>query len=211
MKNIFDISVPLSPGLPVWPGDQKVEINQLFKIEKKGDSNLTSIKLSSHTGTHIDAPLHFVKDGKSTLEIPLELLIGNCLVVDARGLQKITPDDLNNMDIPESTTKILFKTDNSVLWENPKHIFKKDFCALTVEAARWIVDRNIHLVGIDYASIQLFTDPADTHVVLLSDEIVIVENLDLRFVQPGIYRLICLPLKIEGVEGTVARAILESV
>ena len=209
MKKIFDISVPLSPELPVWPGDQKIEITHQYKIEKKGDANLTSIKLSSHTGTHIDAPLHFVENGKTTLDIPLEKLIGKCLVTDAQGLQKITADDLNKMDIPKKTNKLLLKTDNSLLWKNPKHPFKKDYCALTADAAQWVVDHNIHLVGIDYASIQLFTDPADTHVILLSNEVVIVENLDLRFVKPGEYRLVCLPLKIEAVEGTLARAILE--
>lgn len=211
MKKIIDISVPLSPELPVWPGDQKIEINQHFKIEKTGDANLTSIKMSSHTGTHIDAPLHFVKDGKTTAEIPLEKLVGNCLVVDCCGLTKITADDLNKLNIPTATGKLLFKTDNSILWVNPKHTFQKNYCALTADAAQWVVDHNIHLVGIDYASIQLFTDPADTHVILLSSEVVILENLDLRFVDSVEYRLICLPLKIEGVEGTVARAILEEV
>ena len=209
MKKIIDISVPLSPGLPVWPGDQKVEIKQQFDMRKGDEANLTSLKLSSHTGTHIDAPLHFVNNGKTTAEIPLEKLIGTCQVIDCQGLNKISADDLIKLNIPASTKKLLIKTDNSKLWENPKHSFFENYCALTADAAQWVVDHGIHLVGIDYASIQLFTDTADTHIILLSNEVIIVENLDLRFVNPGSYRLVCLPLKIEGVEGTVARVILE--
>lgn len=209
-KKIIDISVPLSPELPVWTGDHTVQITQEYNMEKGDQANLTSLSMSSHTGTHIDAPLHFVDGGKTTAEIPLDHLIGSCLVVDCSGLKKITAADLAALNIPAGTKKVLLKTDNSAHWDNPKHPFYLDYCALTKEAAQWVVDHGIHLIGIDYLSIQLYTDPADTHVVLLSNEVVIVENLDLRFVAPGNYRLICLPLKIEGVEGTVARAVLEA-
>ena len=206
---MIDITVPVSPGLPVWPGDQEVEIFRQCDMEKGDELNLTSIKLSSHTGTHIDAPLHFVKGGKTTMEISPARLMGKCWVADARGLKKITEKDLDKMGIPAGVEKLLFKTDNSLLWENPEHVFNKDYCALTPGAARWVVERNIHLTGIDYASVQLFDDSADVHVILLSNEVVIIENLDLRRVVPGWYRLTCLPLKIKGVEGSPARAVLE--
>ena len=211
MKKIIDISVPLSPELPVWPNDQKVEIFQQSSIKIGEAFNLTNIKISSHTGTHIDAPLHFIENGNPIEKIPLDKLIGKCQVIDCRGLKKITANDLEKSNIPVGTEKLLIKTDNSILWENPKHTFKKDYCALTADAAQWVADNNIHLIGIDYASIQLYTDPPDTHVILLSNEIVILENIDLRFVEPNEYRLICLPIKINGVEGTVARVVLEIV
>ncbi len=211
MEKIIDISVLLSTQLPVWPGDHKVKIDQQFAMRNGDEANLTSIQMSSHTGTHIDAPLHFVNNGKTTEEISLDKLIGTCQVIDCQGKKEITADDLDKSNIPFDTEKLLLKTDNSILWENPKHEFRKDYCALTPAAAQWIVNHEIHLVGIDYASIQLFKDPKDTHVILLSNEVVILENIDLRFVEPGQYRLVCLPLKIEGVEGTVARAVLEQI
>ncbi len=209
MPKIIDISVPLSPNLPVWSGDGKMKITKVADMKKGDYANVSHLQMGSHTGTHIDAPLHFVANGKTTEEIPLEKLIGSCYVLDCRGLTSISADDLEKLKVPFDTKKLLFKTDNSKLWDNPEHEFYLDFCALTNDAAQWIVDRGIELVGIDYLSIQLYHDPMDTHVTLLSNEVVIVENLDLRFVAPGDYKLICLPLKIKGVEGTLARAILE--
>ncbi|RMH10976.1 MAG: cyclase family protein [Gammaproteobacteria bacterium] len=208
---IIDISVPLSSKLPVWPGEAAPKIRQTASMKKGDPCNVTFLEIGSHTGTHIDAPLHFVDDAGTTNEIPLEKLIGPCQVVDMRGKSRITAADLEALSLPEATEKILFKTDNSKLWDNPRHPFHEDFCALTADAAQWVVDHGIHLVGIDYLSIQLYHDSFDTHVILLSNEVVIVEGLDLRKVEPGNYRLICLPLKIEGVEGTLARAILEGV
>ncbi len=207
---IIDISVPLSSKLPVWPGEAAPQIRQTASMKKGDVCNVSFLEIGSHTGTHIDAPLHFVDDAPTTNEIPLEKLIGPCEVVDMRGKTRITADDLAALNLPEATEKILFKTDNSQLWDKPQHTFFEDFCALTADAAQWVVDQGIHLVGIDYLSIQRYHDNFDTHVILLSNEVVIVEGLDLRAVQPGNYRLLCLPLKIEGVEGTPARAILEA-
>lgn len=207
---LIDISVPLSPQLPVWTGENQLAISQKASIKNGEDANVTFLEVGSHTGTHIDAPLHFVDGGKTTEEIPLEKLVGPCQVLDFQGLEKITADDLQSKFAnAKPAEKLLFKTDNSRLWDNPKHEFYLDYCALTADASQWCVDNGVHLVGIDYLSIQRYYDPIDTHVILLSNEVVIVENLDLREVEPGEYRLICLPLKIEGVEGTLARAVLE--
>ncbi len=209
MPTITDISVPINPNLPVWPGEPQPIIKHKYRMSYGEDANVTHLAVGSHTGTHIDAPLHFVDGGKTTLEIPLEKLIGSCQVVDFQGKTSITAADLAALHLPEGTNKLLFKTDNSRRWADPTHPFFEDFCALTADAAQWVVDHGIHLVGIDYLSIQLYHDPFDTHVILLSAETVIVEGLDLRFVEPGSYRLICLPLKVVGVEGTLARAVLE--
>lgn len=206
---LIDISVPVNPKLPVWPGEPQPSITHKLRMSEGADANVTHLAVGSHTGTHIDAPLHFVDGGKTTLEIPLEKLIGPCQVVDFRGKSSITAADLAALQLPAGTEKLLFKTDNSSYWADPTHPFVEDFCALTADAAQWVVDNGIHLVGIDYLSIQLYHDPFDTHVILLSNETVIVEGLDLRYVEPGAYRLVCLPLKIAGVEGTLARAVLE--
>jgi arylformamidase len=206
---LIDISVPVNPKLPVWPGEAQPVITHKLRMSEGADANVTHLAVGSHTGTHIDAPLHFVDGGKTTLEIPLDKLIGLCQVVDLQGKTSITAADLEALRLPEGIQKILFKTDNSRLWADPTHPFFEDFCALTADAAQWVVDHGVHLVGIDYLSIQLYHDSFETHVILLSNETVIVEGLDLRHVEPGAYRLICLPLKVAGVEGTLARAVLE--
>lgn len=209
MAKLIDISVTLQPGLPVWPGSKPLSIIHTDSMKKGSDANVTRFETGSHTGTHIDAPLHFVDDAKTTLEIPLEKLVGPCQVVDCQGKTKITAADLEALHLQTGVEKLLFKTGNSRLWDDMTHPFYEDFCALTADAAQWVVDHGIHLVGIDYLSIQLYRDSFETHVILLSNEVVIVEGLDLRQVEPGNYRLICLPLKIQGVEGTLARAVLE--
>ena len=127
------------------------------------------------------------------------------VVVCARNMAR----DLEELDLPAGTERLLFRTDNSRLWEDPGHRFRTDYCALTLDAAEWVAGSGVRLVGIDYHSIQRFHDPADTHVVLLEREIVILEGLDLRQVEPGPYRLWCLPIKLKGVEGASARAVLE--
>lgn len=209
MPKLIDISVTLQPGLPVWPTNKPLSITRVDSMKNGSLANVTRFETGSHTGTHIDAPLHFVDDAKTTEEIPLEKLVGPCRVVDFRGKTKITAADLEALGLEDHVEKLLFKTDNSRLWENMTHPFYEDFCALTSDAAQWVADHGIHLVGIDYLSIQLFHDSPETHVILLSAEVVILEGLDLREVEPGNYRLICLPLKIKGVEGTLARAVLE--
>lgn len=208
MPKYFDISVSLDPKLPVWPESHGVNISKLMTSEKDG-WNVSRFDIDVHSGTHIDAPLHIIPDGKTTNEIPLAQLIGSCVVADLRGLKKITAKDLSDLNLPKETKKLLCKTDNSKNWKNPFHKFREDFCALTADAARWVADNGIHLVGIDYHSIQLFHDPPDTHQILLENEVVIVETLNLLEVPPGDYKLFCLPTKVNGVEGISARVVLE--
>ena len=210
MKKIIDITVPLSPRLPVWTDSHGVNISRLMEIEKDGWT-VSRLDIDVHSGTHIDAPLHIVPNGKTTNEIPLEKLIGKCIVADLQGLEKITADDFAKLNLPKDTKRLLCKTDNSRHWKNINHEFQTDFCSLKPDAAQWVVDQGIELVGIDYHSIQLYHDPPDTHQILLENEVVILETLNLLDVEPGEYRLICLPLKVEGVEGISVRAVLEYV
>lgn len=210
MKKIIDITVPLSPRLPVWTDSHGVNISRLMEIEKDGWT-VSRLDIDVHSGTHIDAPLHIVPNGKTTNEIPLEKLIGKCIVADLQGLKKITADDLAKLNLPKDTKRLLCKTDNSRHWKNINHEFRTDFCSLTADAAQWVVDNGIELVGIDYHSIQLYHDPPDTHQILLENEVVILETLNLLNVEPDEYRLICLPLKVEGVEGVSVRAVLEEI
>jgi len=207
---LYDITVPTHPELPVWKGDNKVKIWQSARISEGDICNVSNLKMGVHTGTHIDAPLHFVDGGKTTNEIPLSKLIGQCFVVELKGQKVITAQDLASLNIPPNTEKLLLKTDNSDLWKDLSHPFYEDYCALAADAAEWVRDNGIRLIGIDYLSISLFKDPPEiVHRILLKAEIVIIEGLNLTDIPTGNYRLFCLPMKVEGVDGIPARVILE--
>lgn len=206
---IMDISVPLSPGLPVWPGDPRIVLERYRVIGDGSASNDSRLACSVHAGTHVDAPGHFIENGSTVEQLPLDILMGRTWVAEALTADVITPDLLENLDMPAGTTRLLFKTRNSSIWENPEQPFKTDFVALNADAATWIVEHGVRLVGIDYLSIQMFEDPeAPTHRILLEAGVIIVEGLNLRNVRPGSYRLICLPLKLAGSDGAPARAVL---
>jgi len=194
--------------LPLWPGDPELRLQWAANIEQGDLVNLTELSMGIHTGTHIDAPLHFLPNGKPIDSLSLNVFVGEAQVVAIpQNVNLITVDILQ--DVCEiNAARILFKTKNSQLWDTSK--FQQDYVALEASAAQWLVDQGVQLVGIDYLSIAPFKDPAPTHETLLNNEVVIVESLDLRLVKPGIYTLICLPLKLVGREAAPARAILLS-
>ena len=162
-----------------------------------------------HSGTHVDAPLHFIDQGASVEQLPLDILVGPTAVIEIPDADIITQDILESQPLPEEITRLLIKTRNAILWTDYKHTFNPDFVALDRQAARWVVDRGIGLIGVDYLSVQRFSDkdPA-THRVLLEAGVVIVEGLNLHDVKPGSYQLICLPIKLVGSDGAPARTIL---
>jgi len=203
----LDISAPIDPGMPTFEGDPPVSL-ELAKSLARGDvCNLTRVDMGAHTGTHIDAPIHFVAGGAGSEAISLDAVIGPAWVVDARDQHgAITAADLDRLAIPRGETRILFRTPNSQLWERPG--FQTGFVGLDASAAAAIVTRRTTLVGIDYLSIAPFGDPTPTHVALLSAGVVVLEGLDLRAVEPGPYELLCLPLRIMGSDGAPARAVL---
>lgn len=206
---IFDISVPVSPALPVWPGDPRVVLERFRKISDGSDSNDSKIACSVHCGTHVDAPAHFIENGSTIESLPLDVLIGPATVAEFPEIDRITPDLLEKKKLPLGIKRLLLKTKNSNLWIDPEHSFNPDFVALSTESAAWMVARGIQLVGIDYLSIQLFSDTEPhTHRTLLDAGIVIVEGLNLQKVSPGCYQLICLPLKLAGSEAAPARVVL---
>jgi arylformamidase len=208
VKRIYDISLQLSEHMPVWPASERYQLKWKKKISK--DSvNESCLSLNTHTGTHIDMPYHFRDTGKRVGDIPLERLMGDALVVECPELKLITPEFLSGIDIPPGCTKILFKTLNSFDNYIEQEGFREDYVALSPEGAEWIVRNNIALVGIDYLSIQSFGEDGDrTHKTLLSNEVLILEGLDLRKVAGGVYMLVALPLSIPEAEGAPVRAIL---
>jgi len=208
---IYDVSVPISDLLPVWPGDPRVEIESLSRIENGQGANVTRLSMSSHTGTHVDAPFHFVERGLTVDRLPLGLLMGPAFVAEMDGLEgnKIEVFDLASLHFPRSTTRLLLKTRNSYLWEDRLTEFEWDYVHLTPQAAEWLVKRGIQVVGVDYLSVEAFgTSDHRVHRTLLEAGTMIIEGLNLSRVPFGPCRLICLPLKIQGGDGAPARVLV---
>lgn len=209
----YDISIPIHPQMPVWPGDPPIQIHRISKIEDGAPANVSKISMTVHAGTHIDAPYHFLGGNAATVEqLPLNLLTGRAYVLHLPDdVDLITADILRNAEIPTRTRRILFKTRNSKLWQNPDHEFKEDFVAVSPDGAQYLIERGVKLVGVDYLSVAPFEDGIPTHSLLLKAGVIIVEGLDLSQVSQGRYTLYCLPLKLTAVDGAPARAILVGV
>ncbi len=207
---IYDISLTISPDLPTWPGDSGITLERTSKMEEGADANVTQMSLGVHSGTHVDAPFHFMGGDSDTVEaLPLNVLTGPALVVNLpNAVVDITVADLRAADIPEGTNRLLLKTRNSAWWAAGNNTFQEDFLALDAAAAEWLVARGVKLVGVDYLSVAPFRDGIPTHRILLGAEVIALEGLDLSDVEPGAYTLYCLPLKIAGSDGAPARAIL---
>lgn len=207
----YDISLPISPDIPVWPGDPAVIVQRVGKIEDGDGANVSNFSMSAHTGTHVDAPFHFVKDGRTLEDVPLNLMMGRAYVLHLPDVDLITADVLAKADIPPRTRRVLFKTRNSDLWARGEKEFQTDFVALSEDGAQYMVNRGVKLVGIDYLSIAPFRNSQPTHEILLKENIVILEGLNLSEVSQGRYSFYCLPLNLQGVDGAPARAILVGV
>ncbi len=207
----YDISLPISSDLPVWPGDPPFERKLIDSIARGGQTNTSFLAMSAHMGTHIDAPDHFLGNGRTIENLPLNILTGRVYVLHLPQADLITADMLAQADIPPRTRRILFKTRNSELWKHKEKNFQTDFVALAPDAAEYLVGHGFKLVGIDYLSIAPYDNGRPTHQILLRAGIVIVEGLDLSAVSPGRYTLHCLPLKLVGSDGAPARAILVGV
>jgi len=205
---IHDITLTLKPGIPNWPGEEGPLFKPISEIARGDVANVTLLSFASHTGTHVDAPFHFLSGGRTVDALPLDSLIGKALVVEMAEEGHISAAVLERARISQGTERILFRTRNSELWNSPQ--FDKGFVALTPDAAKWLVDHDIKLVGIDYLSIEPFRAPREhpTHTTLLRAGVVIVEGLDLRAIRPGEYTVVCLPLKAFGLDGAPARVVL---
>lgn len=202
-----DISVPLRDGMVHWPGDPECRITRVNKMEEGAVCNLTHLSMSAHTGTHMDAPRHFVADGLTMEQMPLEPVIGRCRVIEFDVESQITADDLKDLRLLPGQ-RVLFKTRNSTRsWAMSE--FDKDFISIRADAAQLLVDLKIMTLGVDYLSIGGYgKDVVETHQIMLGAGMWVIEGLNLAEVKPGYYDLICLPLKIEGADGAPCRAVL---
>jgi arylformamidase len=202
---IYDVTVPLSKELVVYPGDPHVKITRRTKVnDNEAKWNLSRYTFSSHAGTHVDPPFHLIEDGVTVDKLPLELLMGPARVVEISA-PYIDEAVLAEFDFTPDA-RLLFKTRNSYLWSQKN--FVKDYVYLTAGAARLLVNDGIKVVGIDYLSVDKFDSEPETHMTLLSGGAIIIEGLDLRDIEPGNYEMICLPLKVAGGDGAPARVVL---
>ncbi len=205
---IYDISIPISPTMPTYPGDPPVVVEPIKQIGKGSRSNVSHVAFGDHTGTHFDPPRHFIPGGKTIDQLDLTVLYGPARVVDfTRVEREITARDLERARIPPRTTRVLFKTRSSALWGRAG--FQENYVGVAWDAAEWLVARGVKLVGVDYLSVETYgaSEPR-THRALLGAEIIVVEGLNLRGIKPGKYTFVGLPLKIQNGDGAPGRAIL---
>ncbi len=204
---IIDISVAVDDKLPLWPNAITPQCTKHLSLDQGHVCNDSSIHFGLHAGTHIDAPLHFVSGGKSIDKMPLEIFVGPVFVAHLPKVKEISAVDLDKLKIPKHITRILFKTSNSVLWSKGS-VFTKNYVGLTADAAQWLTKRKFILVGVDYLSIAKFDEAVAVHKILLGKEVALLEGINLSKVKPGMYQLMCFPIKIGGQEAAPVRAIL---
>jgi len=207
---IYDVSLPISPALPVWPGDPAVVLEQTSSMDAGAHDNISRLACGVHTGTHVDAPHHFLNDHRTVETLALDVLVGPAQVVQIPGdVKVVNAEALEKAGLPAGIERLLLKTSNSQLWERGENTFYQDFVAISADGADWLVRYGIKLVGIDYLSVAPYHQSIPTHRALLTAGIIIVEGMDLSAIQPGRYELFCLPLKLVGSDGAPARVILQ--
>jgi arylformamidase len=205
-----DISVALDSDLPIWPGSPGILTTLRTSLGRGDDANVTQLDIDVHTGTHVDAPRHFIDRGLTLEELGLDAFIGPAVVVDTGASTEITASVLERAMIPEDTQRLLLRTTNSSRLDLYRTPFDSDFAALTLDGAEWLATQDLRLVGIDYLSIQRYSEPRGVYRALLGTGMAILESLVLADVTPGEYELICLPMRLVNAEGAPARAILGS-
>ncbi len=210
---IYDVSVPLSATTPTYPGDPKIEIKDWATLANGDAANVSLLHMGAHSGTHVDAPVHFIAGAPKVASLPLSALIGVAEVVEVPPERRVIDEAFVSTSCNGPSERVLFKTRNSEFWARPQDGFRVDYTYIDSAAAARLVLLGKKLVGIDYLSIEAFQS-ADfaTHLELLSNGVVILEGLDLSAVPAGTYELMCLPLKIAGGsgDGAPARAVLRS-
>lgn len=209
MTDWIDVSVAVRKGMPHWPGDPAFHIHRVADQTKGDVCTVSQMDLGVHTGTHMDAPLHFLSNGACIDELPLDATVGPARVIEIHNPVAISQEDLLPHHL-QAGQRILFKTSNSIrAWEH--NGFYEDFVYIAQDAARYLAGIGVRTVGVDYLSVGGYRkDSLETHVALLEAGIWIIEGLNLKHIVPGDYDLICLPMKLEGAEGAPARAILRS-
>ncbi len=205
---IYDISVTIDEGMVVWPGSEPVKLTFLGHVDRGDQNTSTQMSMNAHTGTHVDAPLHFVKGGVGVDLLDLNVLVGPARVVDAGNADALTRDVFEGLNIPPGAERLLVHTRNSGWWAHGETAFHDDYVAVTKDGAEWLVEHGVKLIGVDYLSVAWKKDTASPHHVLLGAEVIPLEGLNLTGIEPGMYQLVALPMKLAGRDGAPTRAIL---
>lgn len=206
---LYDLSIPIQPGMTLWPSDPPLSMTLARSMARGDGANVTRLEFGAHTGTHMDAPFHFVRDGTGIDQIPLETLIGPSRVLDLTGIPgHIDRAALEGCNLA-GVTRALFKTRNSARWARDEREFDKNFIAVVHDGARYLIERGIKLVGVDYLSVEPYgSKDHPVHLALLPARVVIVEGLNLSAVPAGDYELIALPMKLKDCDGAPTRVVL---
>lgn len=210
---IYDVTVPLRNGLPTWPGDPEIRIATSRSLANGDDANVSMLNFGAHTGTHVDAPAHFIEGAAMVESLPLEVLIGEVEVIEVPGEVRAIDETFVESHCASGVERIIFKTRNSQFWSEPEPQFHTDFTYVELAAATRLVRSGLRLIGIDYLSIEKYDSAKpEVHQELLSHGVVILEGLDLSAVPAGKYELICLPLRLrsEKGDGAPARVVLRA-
>ena len=205
----IDVSVPLKSGMVHWPDNPPVRIERMLDMDRGDVANVSTITFGSHTGTHMDAPIHFLRDGEGMDRMPLGATMGRARVIEIQDPSSVKPGELEAHKVGRGE-RVVFKTKNSTRrwWEED---FIEDFVYVSQEAGRYLADRGVRTVGVDYISVGGFhEDGPETHQALLGAGIWIIEGLDLTGIEPGEYDLICLPIKVKDGDGSPARALMRA-
>jgi arylformamidase len=206
-KKWMDISVTIKAGMAHWPDNPPIKVDRMLDMERGDLCNVSVLSFGSHTGTHMDAPLHFLRNGRSLDRMPLDATIGPARVIEIRDKEAVKVEEIKNQRI-KAGERVLFKTRNSTRsWKSDN--FDEDFVYISKEAAAFLAKTKVMTVGIDYLSVGGFRkDGVETHHALLGAGIWVIEGLNLAKVKPGRYELNCLPLKVLNSDGAPARALL---
>lgn len=209
MPHIYDITLPLRTGMPVYPGNPEVKVTPVQQMARGDSSNVSQLTCGTHSGTHVDAPVHMLPQGASVDTVPLDVLMGPArLIAVGDGVRAVDRATLEGHDL-RGVRRLLVRTRNSAL--HGRSDFVSDYTYIAPDAAEYLVELGVALVGVDYFSIEQFhSGHHRTHLTLLGAGVVIVEALDLSEPPPGDYELLCLPLRIVGGDGAPARAVLRA-
>ena len=195
---LIDVTVPLDASLPTYPGNTPFSIEAVKRIARGDSSNVSTLHMSAHTGTHVDAPRHYFDESAGVEGLALELMLGRARVVEISARSGIGAAELAALDLSDDI-RVLFKTSNSRLWGAPE--FHQDYVGITAAGAEHLIAHGIKVVGVDYLSVEEFKKPgAPAHRALLGGGAIIIEGLNLREVEPGIYDMLCLPLRVVGAD-----------
>jgi arylformamidase len=203
---LIDVTVPLDENLPTYPHNTPFSVEPIKRLARGDSSNVSTLHMGAHSGTHVDAPRHFFDAGAGADALPLDLLIGRARVIDVRSRHGVSAEDFAGVDLSDDI-RLLIKTPNSWLWGSNE--FHPDYVGVTESGARHLVDHGVKVVGVDYLSVEVFGAPGKpAHHLLLGAGTIVIEGLNLRDVDPGIYEMFCLPLRIVGSDGAPARVVL---